>query len=384
MEAPQTEGIATHEQGNKTKNQVTFSAGRGGGGIAGLLVFGGALAVTGLIAVASFVNQRNKARPPPHEPQQSDGTPRGIPCLLHSAANHDNARYETSTTRKDRVDLCESLPGQSLILEDEPGLEVKTYVEEENVTSLHQEIVLSDHSPPESTVSFNDNGTGEEALGSSVDGPCFEDVARIESREPLKSVGINEVQHDNDYATTETEDDIVEEDDDVAFKKSENSSEATETATEETEDDIVEEDDDVAFETSGNSSEATGRTSLDSSEAAIWPAELIEEEPQQVKGKMVNDQGEAEGTAESNIPPRYDQSHGGASGSEFSDHAGNDRVMASAKTTSSEKPNLYVALNYHLSAPKFKASVILLLLFAFLILVLLTHRNRTSGMVAIL
>lgn len=209
--------------------------------------------------------------------------------------------------------------------------------------------MLSDDSPPESTVSFNDNETGLEGLESSADSPCLEEVDQREPQEPLKSVEIYEGQHDNDSATTQTEDDIVEEDDGVGYERSE------------------------------NSSDATGRTSLNSSEAAIWPAELIEEEPQQVKGSMVNEQSEAEGSAELNISRPDDKSRSGANVSEFSGYAGNDRVMASAKASSSEKPNLYAALNNHLTISDFKTWTILLLLFAILLLVLLTHRNGMSG-----
>lgn len=198
-------------------------------------------------------------------------------------------------------------------------------------------------------MSFNDNETGLEGLESSADSPCVEEVDQSEALEPLKSVEIVEGQHDNDSTTTETEDDIVGEEDGVGFARSE------------------------------NSSEATGRTFLNSSEAAIWPAELIEEEPQQVKGQMVNEQSEAEGTAELNISRTDDKSHGGANLSEFSGYAGNDKVMASAKASSSEKTNLYAALNNHLTISEFKTWTILLLLFAILLLVLLAHRNGMSG-----
>ncbi|KAI9080227.1 hypothetical protein K1719_037621 [Acacia pycnantha] len=329
MEAHQTQRITNKEQRNKSAP------------IAGLLVFGGALAVTGLIAIASFVTKRSKAKAPPHEPQQSESD---HPSLQLSSTNHDNACYETSYTTKDQVLSCESLPSQTSILEDKPDLKVETYVEEESTTSLHQEIVLSDDSPPESTVSLNDNETGLEGQESSADSPCLEEVDQSVPQEPLKSVEINEGQHDDDSATTETEDDIVEEHDGVGFERSE------------------------------NSSGATGRTSLNSSEAAIWPAELIEEE-----GQMANEQSEAEGAAELNIPRTDDKSHSGANVSEFSGYAGNDKVMASAKASSSEKPNLYAALNNHLTISEFKTWTILLLLFAILLLVLLTHHNGMSG-----
>ncbi|KAK4273241.1 hypothetical protein QN277_021681 [Acacia crassicarpa] len=467
MEAHQTQRITNKEQRNKTAP------------IAGLLVFGGALAVTGVIAIASFATKRSKAKPPPHEPQQSECD---HPSVQHSSTNHDNACYTTSYTAKDQVLSCESLPSQTSILEDKPDLKVETYVEEDSTTSLHQEIVLSDDSPPESTASFNDNETGLEGQEeSSADSPCLEELDQSEPQEPLKSVEINEGQHDNDSAATETEDDIVEEDNSVGFERSENSSEATgrtslnsseaviwpaelieeepqqvkgqmaneqsesegtaesnisgtddkshsganvfefsgypgndkvmasakasppeevdqsepqeplksveinegqhdnDSATTKTEDDIVEEDDGVGFERSENSSGATGMTSLNSSEAAIWPAELIEEEPQQVKGQMANEQSEAKGTAELNISRTDNKSHSGANVSEFSGCAGNDKVMASAKASSSEKPNLYAALNNHLTIFEFKTWTILLLLFAILLLVLLTHRNGMSG-----
>lgn len=84
---------------SKKKNQVSISSGRGGGGIAGLLVFGGALAVSGLIAVASFASNKNKAERPKTpvgepEPQESDDTTEGLPSLLQdSTTNDENAWY---------------------------------------------------------------------------------------------------------------------------------------------------------------------------------------------------------------------------------------------------------------------------------------------------
>lgn len=78
MEAHQTQRITNKEQRNKTAP------------IAGLLVFGGALAVTGVIAIASFVTSRSKAKAPPHEPQQSESD---HPSLQHSPTNRDNAWY---------------------------------------------------------------------------------------------------------------------------------------------------------------------------------------------------------------------------------------------------------------------------------------------------
>lgn len=228
-----------------------------------------------------------------------------------------------------------------LVQEDKPDVQVESYVEKEKTTSVEQEIVLADDYPPESTLSFNDNETVEEGTESSAESPCFDEVDQSEPQEHPKSIDIKEEHFDHDTATSETE---------------------------ETEDGIVEEDEDVGFERSENSSEVTGRTSMDSSEAAIWPAELIEEEPQQVKGDMVNHKVEAEGTAKSSdISPTYE----------------NDRVMASAKANSCEKPTLYVAQDYYWSVAKFKTWAMLLLLFAMMLLVLLIHRNRISGSSAV-
>lgn len=239
-----------------------------------------------------------------------------------------------------------------MVQEKKLDLKVKTNNEEERATGLHQEIVLSDDYPPESAVSSNENGIGEECQESSFDIPCFkaEGVDKSESEEPLKSIEINEGQYEN--ATTETE---------------------------EAEDD----DDDVAFETSENSSEATGRTSLDSNEAAIWPAELIEQPQQEVKGEMLNIQGKAEATAKPNIcvSDSYISSDCGTDSSEFSEYAGNDRAMAS-QVSSYEKANLYVALNHQLSVSrpsKSRSWLIPVLLLSFLLLlVLLAHRISQS------
>lgn len=86
-----------HQRKNKNPVSISISSARGSGGIAGLLVFGGALAVTGLIAVASFAsnkkknhNHNNKANTPKSpvvepEPQESDDT--------ISTTNDENARY---------------------------------------------------------------------------------------------------------------------------------------------------------------------------------------------------------------------------------------------------------------------------------------------------
>lgn len=95
----------TNSGGGRKKNQGSVSIERGGGGgIAGLLVLGGALAVTGLIAVASFASKRNKGKGRHHQdksplsgtlPQESDDTSQGLPSLQDSTANDDidNTRY---------------------------------------------------------------------------------------------------------------------------------------------------------------------------------------------------------------------------------------------------------------------------------------------------
>ena len=47
---------------NNGRKRTQISINGGGGGIGGLIVLGGALAVTGLIAVASFATKKNKAK----------------------------------------------------------------------------------------------------------------------------------------------------------------------------------------------------------------------------------------------------------------------------------------------------------------------------------
>lgn len=184
--------------------------------------------------------------------------------------------------------------------------ELDPKVNEEIATGLHQEIALSDdNSPPESAVSSNDNiMAAEQCLESSFDIPCFkaeEYLDKSESQEPLKSIAIKEGQYEDD-ATTETED---------------------------------EEDDDVGIETSENSSEATGRTSMDADEAAVWPAELIEEPKREVKEENLNIQSEAEAIVKPKI---------GLSDSDD----GSDRDILS-ELISYEKGNLSVPMNHQLS-----------------------------------
>ncbi|KAJ1402386.1 putative transmembrane protein [Sesbania bispinosa] len=202
------------EERVRTKKNRHLISGGGGNGVAGLVVFGGALAVAGFIAVASFATNKNKKTKAPltkpiPQPQQLSldndcksqddheiETTQGLRFLLpHSATptNEEDACQGTTITR--------SISHTSILEEKiDPVPELNTTSEGEVLSPTcfhHQEIVLSDDSHPESAASSNNSGIEEDCLASSFDSQTI----HVESQESLKSLETET--HDDDDVISE-------------------------------------------------------------------------------------------------------------------------------------------------------------------------------------
>ncbi|KAL2954052.1 hypothetical protein AAZX31_19G199900 [Glycine max] len=250
----------TNRQGLKKKMHPLISSLSigGDGGIAGLFVFGGALALAGFMAVGSFASKKHKAKGT-HDDHQPKPKPKPQQLLLEEhgcKTDHEEDRDTTqsltsliqhgdaaccwaSNMRINQVsDSSELLSAQSLIL-------LKPRSVEESPTDFHhQEIVFSDSSHPESAASSNEGGVAEECMMSLLNSPSGQ------NEEPQDDLTSSETE-------TETEDDDIDVDDDML------SHDVSE---------IGEED--------GSKLAATGTTSPE----PIWPVELIEHAKQKLKG----------------------------------------------------------------------------------------------------
>ncbi|KAI4301446.1 hypothetical protein L6164_034724 [Bauhinia variegata] len=310
------------EQRKNKSHRINISTG-GGSGIAGLLVLGGALAITGLMAVAVFATNMNKNKKKGSQvPQESDHVGsktedeeseaiqgKGLRSLLHedSTTAEANACCTTHATPEISINQINNstdlLSVQTMILEEKPDL--KTSNEESSICP-YQEIVLSDDSQPGSAVSesLNDNEIEEE------------DMDKTETQ-GITYIEIIENQNENATPEAETQDNY--------------------------------DDDEEEFDDSVESSEATGRTSLDSNEEPIWPAELIEEPH---KAIMVNLQSPQEEVEKAVATPETTDDNGSteidsADGSK-SDCVGNrDYRDMIRETEFIGKTNLYAALDDH-------------------------------------
>ncbi|GAU11253.1 hypothetical protein TSUD_342440 [Trifolium subterraneum] len=213
----------TNKHGKKKKNNCLGSITIGGeGGITGLLVFGGALALAGFMAVTSFGRKKHKRRAihPHHQQILLDEDKDSLVQYSTTQFGEDVTPCLTSNECTKTVSSSELQP---LILEE------KIDNEPNNACFHPQEIAFSDHSHPESATSSNENGVAEECP----------DTGDHEQKEEEKD------ESQDGLTTTETEDE--DDDDDV-------------------DDDVMETDEE------DSSSITTGTTSLDEKE------ELIEQE----------------------------------------------------------------------------------------------------------
>ncbi|KAJ1412595.1 hypothetical protein SESBI_20324 [Sesbania bispinosa] len=324
----------TNKHGKKKIHPFSTTLSIGGeGGITGLLVFGGALAIAGFMAVASFARNKNKAKGAHHhqpKPQQlllnDDGcksednheTTQTLTSLLQHSTPQlgDVTCCWASNMSIDQVNSSELLSSQPLILEEKIEFEPDS-VEESPDCFHHQEIAFSDHSHPESAASSNENGVAEECLESSFNNHSGHGQAQQD--EPQE-----------DLTSTETETEEGEEDND--------------------EDDVTE----IGEE---DSSKATGTTSLDYNEEPVWPAERIQEEPGQ------------------EFKRDYCESH------VCSDSDADDEAMTRAKEANlNEKANISMVPN---DQPSVLTNWVIpmLLLALLLLLVLLNRRPQESFLV---
>ncbi|TKY61755.1 gar2 protein [Spatholobus suberectus] len=267
----------TNRQGKKKIHPLISLSIGGEGGIAGLFVFGGALAIAGFMAVASFASNKHKAKgthdhqpKPKPKPQQvlldehgckseedHDTTQSLTSFIQHSTIQHGDATccWTSNMSINQVSSSSELLSAESLILEEKS--ELKPRKVEESPTQ--QEIVFSDSSHPESAASSNEGGVAEECLVSLFNNSKAQEVEKDE--EPQDDLTSSETE-------TETEDDDIKDDDDDEE--------------EEEDDDMMS--DDVSQIGEENSSKATGTTSLDHNEEPVWPAELIQQAKQKFKG----------------------------------------------------------------------------------------------------
>ncbi|KAG4394016.1 hypothetical protein AAZX31_03G196300 [Glycine max] len=256
----------TNNQARKKIHPLIRSLSIGGeGGIAGLVVFGGALAIAGFMAVASFASNKNKAKDThdDHQPPKPKPKPQQLLLEEHickSEEDHDTTQSLTSLIQHGDSTCCwasnmsktqvsdssESLSVQSLILEEKNELKARS-VEESPTDFHHQEIVFSDSSHPESAASSNEGGVAEECMMSLLNSPSGQD---------------EEPQDDSTSSETETvtEDDDIKDDDD--------------------DDDEMLSDDVSEIGEQDGSKVATGTTSME----PVWPEELIQHAKQKFKG----------------------------------------------------------------------------------------------------
>ncbi|KAK7284621.1 hypothetical protein RJT34_19370 [Clitoria ternatea] len=314
----------TNKQGKKKILPLSTLSIGGEGGIPGLLVFGGALAIAGFVAVVSFTTNKRKTKanhdhPPKPKPQQllldEDG--------CKSQEDHDTIlQHEDAKccwTSNMSINQVES--SEYMILVEKSDLKSSNL--EGSPTCIHQEILLSDYSShPESAASSNGSGVTEESSVSLFNnsGDQAQEVEKDESLDGLTS------------SETDTEDDYIKEDDD-------------------------EDDDDM---TSDEVSEIGSKASLDYNEESVWPAKLIQEPKRRFKGHYSDSQ---------------DCSDSDADGS---DYLGNEETMGVAEeATLNQKANFSTVLNDQPS--ELGTWVIPTLLLALLmIIVLLTRRPQES------
>ncbi|KAK7396916.1 hypothetical protein VNO78_18079 [Psophocarpus tetragonolobus] len=185
----------TNMQG-KRKIHPLISIG-GEGGIAGLFVFGGALAIAGFMAVASFAvtnkdkdkdkhkpkpkpkptptpthDHQSKPKPKPHacsknineEDHDPDTTQTLTSLIQHSTIQHGDATCYAATCWTSNMSIKQANDSSELVSAEALVLEEKRDVEESPTGFNHQEIVFSDSSHPASAASSNEGGVAEEFM----------------------------------------------------------------------------------------------------------------------------------------------------------------------------------------------------------------------------
>ncbi|BAT86282.1 hypothetical protein LR48_Vigan03g281900 [Vigna angularis] len=249
--------VITNKQGrNKVLPTNALCIG-GEGGIAGLFVFGGALAIAGFMAVASFASNKQKAKAT-HD-QQTKSKPQQLLLDEHECKtedDHDTTRSLTSLVKNSSIGngdaTCYWTSNTSIDQEEKSELRPRSGDQESPTCFQPQEIVFSDSSPPQSAASSNGSGVAEECIVSLFNRPSGQE------QEPDQKDEIPQDDLTSSETETETEDDEEEEDEMMSDEVSESGSEDT--------------------------SKETGTTSLDYKEEQVWPSELVQHAKQKFKG----------------------------------------------------------------------------------------------------
>ncbi|CAJ2631985.1 unnamed protein product [Trifolium pratense] len=207
----------TNKHGKKKKNTSIGSITIGGeGGITGLIVFGGALALAGFMAVTSFGRKKHKRKAiHPHHQQ-----------ILLDEDKDSLVPYSTTQFGEDVTSCLASNECTKAVSSSElqPLIMEEKIDNEPNNACFHpQEIAFSDHSHPEST-SSNENGVAEEC----------QDTCDHEQKEEQKD------ESQDSLTTTETEDDDDDVDDDVMETDEEDSSITTGTTSLDEKEELIE------------------------------------------------------------------------------------------------------------------------------------------------
>ncbi|KAK7379012.1 hypothetical protein VNO80_04463 [Phaseolus coccineus] len=249
----------TNRQGRKKVLPLSALCIGGEGGIAGLFVFGGALAIAGFMAVASFASNKQEAKGT-HD-QQTKPKPKPQQLLLDeheckSEEDHDTTQSLTSLIKNSSIQngdaTCYWTSNMSIDQEEKSEVKPRSGDQESPTCFQHQEIVFSDSSHPESAASSNGSGVAEECMVSLFNRPSGQEQ-EADQKDEL---------HQDDLTSSETE---------------------TETETEdEDEDEMMS--DEVSEAGAEDSSKERGTTSLDYKEEQVWPSKLIPHAKQKFKG----------------------------------------------------------------------------------------------------
>ncbi|KAF5455296.1 hypothetical protein F2P56_024891 [Juglans regia] len=279
----------------------------GGDGIGGVVVFGGALAIAGLIAVFAFKNRRMKeadinprnpndvskeSKNKKREDEGSEGLRFISQTSYYGSCLTSHGTPQTSVTQ---IDPCETLvSAKCLIMEEKPRNEIS----EENEDSLsgHQEIVIYDYSTLESIDSCDDCGVvGKCSLLVSESPILIEEtmVKNDSDMEENNSISIKTIEdekadeaslivHAKDKAeheksTTQSDEYLL------VYKEDEAEHEKSAAQSDEEEEERDYEEGGIVEDGEESSEGTTGDSSMESNTEAIWPAELILDSSQELE-----------------------------------------------------------------------------------------------------
>ncbi|XP_027349402.1 histone-lysine N-methyltransferase SETD1B-like [Abrus precatorius] len=202
----------TNKRGKKKIHPLSSLSIGGEGGIVGLLVFGGALAIAGFMAVASFASKKRKGKGThDHQPK-----PKQQHILLDqngckSEEDHEITQTLTSLLQHSTIHhedaTCCWTSNKSI--DQEEKIELKPSSVEESPTHFKdQQTVFSDNSHPENAVSSNQSGVAEECLMPLLHNSSgqAQEVEKDEARDGLTS---SETEDDDN------EEDVDDDDDDM-------------------------------------------------------------------------------------------------------------------------------------------------------------------------